>query len=75
MGTPGGEWNHRDSRGRGRGDVERLVNGRPATPQVIVVHARQVVVDERIRVHHFDGCRQTTGIANATRCPMRREDQ
>ena len=33
--------------------VERLVAGRPAPPQVVVVHRRQVVVDQRIGVHHL----------------------
>ena len=33
--------------------VERLVAGRPAAPQVVVVHRRQVVVDQRIGVHHL----------------------
>ena len=31
--------------------VERLVGGRPAPPQVVVVHRRQVVVHQRIAVH------------------------
>ena len=33
--------------------AERLVAGRLAAAQVVVVHRRQVVVDQRISVHHF----------------------
>jgi len=33
--------------------VERLVNGRPASPQVVVVHGRQVVMDQRITMDAF----------------------
>ena len=35
--------------------VELPVGRRPATPQVVVVHARQVVVDERVGMHDFHG--------------------
>ena len=35
--------------------VELPVAGRSAAAQVVVVHGRQVVVDERIAVDHFDG--------------------
>ena len=38
-----------------RGLVERLVAGGPATPQIVVVHGRQIVVDQRIGVDHLDG--------------------
>ena len=33
--------------------VKRLVAGRPAAPQVVVVHRRQVVVDQRIGMNHL----------------------
>ena len=33
--------------------VERLVAGRPAAAQVVVVHRRQVVVDQRVGVDHL----------------------
>ena len=39
----------------GRGLVELAVDRRPATPQVGIVHGRQIVVDETVAVHHFDG--------------------
>jgi hypothetical protein len=35
--------------------AERDVAGRPAAPHRVVVHRRQVVVHERIRVDHLDG--------------------
>src|SRR5262249_771912 len=35
--------------------AEHLVRGRLAAPEVVVVHRRQVVVDERVRVDHLDG--------------------
>ena len=41
--------------------VKRPVAGRPATPQVVVVHRRQIVVNQRIRVHHL----QRTAAGNA----------
>ncbi len=37
----------------GRRLVKRPVAGRPATPQVVVVHRRQIVVDQRIGVNHL----------------------
>ena len=41
----------RQNRGR---LVKGLVAGRPAAPQIVVVHRRQIVVDERIGVDHLD---------------------
>ena len=35
--------------------AEHLVAGRPAAAQVVVVHRRQVVVDQRVGVDHLDG--------------------
>ncbi len=35
--------------------AERLVEGRLAAPKVGIVHARQVVVDQRIGMNQFDG--------------------
>lgn len=38
--------------------VERLVARRTTPPQIVVVHRRQIVMDQRIRVDHLDGgCR------------------
>jgi farnesyl diphosphate synthase len=41
--------------------VEPLVGGGPAAAQVIVVHARQVVVDQRIGMDAFDRCGDAQG--------------
>jgi hypothetical protein len=37
-----------------RGLAERLVDGRLAAPEVIIVHARQVVVDQAVDVDALD---------------------
>ncbi len=37
--------------------IERPVATRPSAPHVIVVHRRQIVVDERVGVHTLDGTR------------------
>ena len=36
--------------------VELTMNGGAAAPQIVVVHGRQVVVDERVSVDQLDGC-------------------
>ena len=41
--------------------IERLVHGRPPTPQIVVVHRRQVVVYQRIGVDQFDRAGHTQG--------------
>ena len=43
--------------------VELLVAGRPAAPQIAVVHRRQIVVDQRIGVDHLDRRRDLQGAA------------
>ena len=48
---------------------------RSPAANVVVVHARQVVVHERIGVHHFDCRSQTAGVARASRGAVRRQDQ
>ncbi len=40
------------------GDIEGPVRRRPAAPQIVVVHAGEVVVDERVGVHDLDGRRE-----------------
>ena len=41
--------------GKDRGRfVEGVVHGRLAAPEVVIVHARQIVVDQRIDVDAFD---------------------
>src|SRR5579885_1696203 len=44
---------------RGHRLAEHLVAGGTAVPEVIVVHAGEVVVDERIVVNHLDGASKT----------------
>jgi len=44
-----------------RGLVELFVRGRPAAAEVVVVHARQVVVDERVGVQALDRDRGRQG--------------
>ncbi len=58
------------------GFAEDLVARRLATSQVIVVHGRQVVVDEAVGVHHLDGTRQREQLfAVASHGFARGEDQ
>ena len=45
------------------GFVELFVAGRPAAPQVAVVHRRQVIVDQRIGMNHLDRRRDLQGAA------------
>ena len=53
-----------------RGLTEGLVAGRLAAPQIVVVHGREVVVDQRIGVYQLDGAgRAVQGLA---RDPERR---
>ena len=48
----------------GRRLVERLVYGRPATPQIVIVHRRQIIMDQRITVHAFERrCRHQRTLA------------
>ena len=41
----------------GGGLVESLVHGRLAAAQIVVVHGRQIVMDQRIAMHAFERCR------------------
>src|SRR5689334_20742086 len=41
----------------GRSFVESNVTGGPSATEVVVIHCRQVVVDERIRMDHLEGAR------------------
>ena len=45
----------------GRGLAKCLVAGGLAPAQVVVVHARQVIVDQRIAVQHLHGCGKLVG--------------
>ena len=48
------------------------VRRRPPAPQVIVIHRRQVVVDQRIGVDHFDRARRRHRARRAPRLRTRR---
>src|SRR5207247_10358296 len=51
----GGQGDHLVA-GAGRaGDIEGTMGGRAAATQVVVLHAREVVVHEQVRVNDFDG--------------------
>ena len=47
--------------------VEGLVAGRPAPPQVVIVHGRQVVVHERVAMDQFDGTGRGVDAVRAAR--------
>ena len=49
------------TRQHGCGFVECFVRCRPAAAQIVVVHAGEVVMHERIGVHGFDGCSGARG--------------
>ena len=40
------------------GFVERLMRRRPSAPKRVIVHRRQIVMDQRIGVHAFQRCRR-----------------
>ena len=42
--------------------VERLVASRTAAAQIVVVHTRQIVVNERIGMDHFERTRERQGV-------------
>ena len=46
--------------------VEGLVAGRTAAPQIAVVHRRQIVVDQRIGMHHLDRAAACNALRRAT---------
>jgi hypothetical protein len=50
----GGQRYHLVARARRAGHVERAVRRRPAAPQIVVVHAGEIVVDEGIGMHDFN---------------------
>ena len=73
--APRGQRHHGNPSRGGRGNIERAMYRRSPAANVVVVHARQVVVHERIGVHHFDCRSQTAGVARASRGAVRRQDQ
>ena len=50
-----GEREQTVAREDGHGLAEYLVTGRLAAPEVVIVERRQIVVDQRVRVDHFEG--------------------
>ena len=50
------------ARENGRRFIERLVASRPAPSKIVVVHRRQVIVDERVGVDHLHRGRGASGI-------------
>ena len=57
------------ARQNGGGFVEGAVGGRLSPPQIVIVHRRQVVMDQRIGVHAFD--RRAGAHRPAVRAPER----
>ena len=47
--------------------VKSLVDGRASAPQIIIIHSRQIIVDERVAMHHFNraGAAQHPLVRNA----------
>ena len=52
--------------------AEDLVRGRPAAAEVVVVHAREVVVDERVGVDALDGAGGGEWLLRPSRRRLRR---
>src|SRR5256885_2553073 len=51
---PRPEPHHLEAGAARRGDIKGTMHRRPPAPQIVVVHAGEVVVHERIGVHHLD---------------------
>ena len=58
---------HRQASNGRHACVELAMNGGPAAAYVVIVHARQVVVDERVGVYDFDRCRERRCVPSAAR--------
>ena len=43
------------TRQNGRGLIIGLVDSRPAATQIIIIHGRQIIMDQRIAMDHFNG--------------------
>src|SRR5881394_484976 len=65
------EWNHGNAGGHRDADAERAMHRRPAAAHVVVIHARQIVVDERIRMDDLDGRGETARVVRAARRTIR----
>ena len=62
----------RVARQHGDAFAEHLVVGRLAAAEIVVVHRRQIVVDERVGVDALDGARQRQGVGFASAAGCRR---
>ena len=62
----------RVARQHGDAFAEDLVVGRLAAAEIVVVHRRQIVVDERVGVDALDGAGQRQGVGFACRRRPRR---
>jgi hypothetical protein len=51
------------------------MNGRAPSAQIIIVHAREIVVHERIRVYHLDGGGEPRCVARTSRRTIGGEEQ
>ena len=61
----------RVARQHGDAFAEHLVVGRLAAAEIVVVHRRQIVVDERIGVDALDGARERQGVGFASAAGLR----
>ncbi len=73
--TAGGKWNHRETRCRGNRNTIDAVHRRATAPHIVVVHAWQVVMHERVRMYYLDRSREFTRVALPTAGPVRLEQQ
>ena len=64
----------RVARQHGDAFAEHLVVGRLAAAEIVVVHRRQIVVDERVGVDALDGAGQRQGVGFASAAGRRRRE-
>ena len=56
-----GQRMERIARQNGRGFIKGAMHSGFAMPHIIIVHARQIIVDERVNVNAFDGTADAQG--------------
>ena len=69
------EWHHRQPRSRCNRHTVYAMYRWPSASNIIVIHARQVVVHKRVRVHHLDRGSKITRIRSAAASAIRFEKQ
>lgn len=74
-GRSGRERNHRQTSDGRSPSIKLSVHSRTATPNVVVVHAGEIVVHERVRVHDLDCRTKQRGVMLAARGAKRRHEQ